>query len=221
MELFIDSADPEEIRTAWNWGIISGVTTNPSLAAKTGLSYRELVTKILEILGEDGVLNLEVVATDYEGMVSEGKALAAIDERIIVKVPCTQEGIKACAKLSSEGILVNVTLIFSANQALLAAKAGAFIVSPFVGRLDDIEAGSGDDVVAKIMGIYENYEFETQVLHASVRDPQHVENAALLGADIATVPFNVLEELIKHPLTDKGLEKFMSDWKEAGLELPV
>ncbi len=221
MELFIDSADPNEIRTAWDWGIISGVTTNPTLAARTGKPYRDTVQEILSILDEDGILNLEVVATDYAKILTEARALAEIDERVVVKVPCTQDGIKACAKLSASGILVNVTLVFSPVQALLAAQAGAFYVSPFVGRLDDVESSAGDEVVAKILDIYDNYDFETEVLYASVRDVQHVEDAALLGADIATVPFDILGQLVKHPLTDKGLEKFLSDWKEAKLELPI
>lgn len=221
MDLFIDSANPEEVRTAWDWGIINGVTTNPTLAAKAGLPYRDLVGEILSIMDEDGVLNLEVVATEYTKMITEARALAEIDNRVVVKIPCTQDGIKACHKLSSSGILVNITLVFSATQALLAAKAGAFYVSPFVGRLDDIEANAGDDVVAKILEIYQNYEYETQVLYASVRDVEHVENAALLGADVATVPFEILQKLIHHPLTDKGLATFMEDWQKSGLQLPI
>ncbi len=220
MQLFIDSANPEEIREAWDWGIIDGVTTNPTLAAKVGKPYAEIVKEILEI-AIDGVVNLEVIATDYAGMVEQAEALAKIDERIVVKLPCTQDGIKACAKLAGMGVFVNITLVFSVNQALLAAKAGAVYVSPFVGRLDDMEANAGDKLVEDIRTVYDNYDFDTEILYASVRDPQHVADAALIGADVATVPFAILKQLVQHPLTDKGLDQFLADWKSSGLSLPV
>lgn len=220
MQLFIDSADPKEIATAWDWGIIDGVTTNPSLAAKIGTPYPEIVEKILDILDPDSTLSLEVTATDYEGIVSQGKALADLDERIVVKVPCTAAGIKATHKLSSQGILVNVTLVFSARQALLAAKAGAFYVSPFAGRLEDIESEADDRVIQRIVDIYDKYQYHTQILYASVRTVQHVEMAAIYGVDITTCPFPILQSLVEHPLTDKGLEKFLADWRESGLQLP-
>lgn len=220
MKLFIDSADPQEIKAAWDWGIIEGVTTNPSLAAKVGKPYSEVVMKILDIIDGESYLNLEVIATDFEGIVHQAKRLSEIDSRVVVKIPCTWEGVRATHRLSSEGVLINMTLVFSPAQALLAAKAGAFFVSPFVGRLDDKKKGDGNAVVAEIINIFDNYEFKSNVLYSSVRDVKHVEDAALLGSDFATVPFSVLSEMVQHPLTDKGLEKFLTDWDKAGLTLP-
>jgi transaldolase len=220
MQLFIDSADPKEIREAWGWGIIDGVTTNPSLAAKVGKPYTDIVKEILEV-ANDGVVNLEVVATDYQGMVDQAETLSKMDERIVVKLPCTQDGIKATAKLAGMGVFVNVTLVFSVTQALLAAKAGAVYVSPFVGRLDDVDPNSGDTLVEDIRTMYDNYDFDTEILYASVRDAKHVADAALIGADVATVPFEILKQLVQHPLTDKGLSKFLEDWNASGLTLPV
>ncbi|MCA9379167.1 fructose-6-phosphate aldolase [Candidatus Dojkabacteria bacterium] len=219
MKLFIDSADSQEIKTAWDWGIIDGVTTNPSLAAKAGRPYSEVALQILDILGQDTYLSLEVIATDVDGIMQQAKQLSSMDSRVVVKIPCTQAGVQATHRLSGEGTLVNMTLVFSPAQALLAAKAGAFFVSPFVGRLDDAQEGSGNNTVAEIINIFDNYDFASQVLYSSVRDVRHVEDAAILGADIATVPFKVLQKLVEHPLTDKGLDKFLADWDKAGLTL--
>lgn len=219
MQLFIDSADPKEIREAWEWGIIDGVTTNPSLTAKVNKPYKEIVREILKIV--DGPVSLETISTDYDGIIREARALSRISKNVVVKVPCIQEGFKATKALSEAGIKVNMTLCFSVSQALLAAKVGAFYVSPFIGRLDDISEHSGDELVIDIKRVYENYNFETKILDASIRDVEHVERSAIMGADIATVPFRVLKELFDHPLTYKGLEKFLNDWDEAGLQLPI
>ena len=193
-------------------GIIDGITTNPSLLAKEGGDYKAILKKICGIV--KGPTSAEVVATDAEAMIREGRELAAIDEHIVVKVPFTREGVKACKALSSEGKKVNVTLIFSASQALLAAKVGATFVSPFVGRLDDI-SGSGMNLVEEIVDIFENYSFTTEVLVASTRSPMHIVEAARMGADICTCPAALIEQLFKHPLTDIGLEKFLKDWEKA------
>jgi len=211
MKLFIDSGNLKEIEALVPLGIIDGITTNPSLLAKEGGDYKAILKKICQIV--KGPTSAEVVATDAEGMIRQGRELAAIDEHIIVKVPFTKEGVKACKALSSEGKKVNVTLVFSPTQALLAAKVGAYFVSPFVGRLDDI-ATDGMQLIAEILEIYENYDFKTEVLVASVRHPMHVQQAARLGAHIATCPFSVLMQLAKHPLTDSGLAKFLEDWKK-------
>lgn len=224
MLLFIDSADPTEIKTAWDWGIIDGVTTNPSLAAKSeaarsGKSYKEIVSEILSIV--DGPVSLETIATDYDGILKEARALHKLSKNVIVKIPCTQDGFKATKALSAEKIRVNMTLCFSVNQALLAAKVGAYYVSPFIGRLDDIQDDLGDQLIEDIVQVYQNYNFETKILDASIRDTEHVARSAEMGADIATVPLKVLSELHKHPLTDKGLESFLADWKTSGLELPI
>lgn len=222
MQIFIDSADPNEIREAYSWGIIDGVTTNPTLAAKAGRPYREIVDDILSIIGPENTISLETVATDVDEMIAEGEKLAAMDsanERIVVKVPATLAGITATKRLSEKGIKVNVTLVFSPTQALLAAKAGAYFVSPFVDRLDDIDPGTGNLLVKDIRDIYDNFNFESQVLYASVRSVDKVADAALIGADIATVPFKILRELSSHPLTDKGVEMFLDDWKKSGLSL--
>ncbi|HSX18780.1 MAG TPA: fructose-6-phosphate aldolase [Candidatus Saccharimonadales bacterium] len=212
MQLFIDSANPKEIKKMVDLGIIDGVTTNPTLATKAGIDYKLAVEKILNMV-EDNV-SLEVLSTDFEGMVREGMALAELGENVIVKLPTTEEGLKALRVLAVERIRVNMTLVFSPNQALLVAKLGAHMVSPFVGRLED----AGEDglaVVDDIRTIYDNYGFDTQILFASVRNTDHVRRAALIGADIATCPFDVLEKLVKHPLTDVGLEKFLADFKKS------
>jgi len=209
MKLFIDSGNLKEIEALVPLGIIDGITTNPSLLAKEGGDYKAILKKICQIV--KGPTSAEVVATDAEGMIRQGRELAAIDEHIIVKVPFTKEGVKACKALSSEGKKVNVTLVFSPTQALLAAKVGAYFVSPFVGRLDDI-ATSGMNLIKEITDIYENYQFSTQVLVASVRHSIHIVEAARMGADICTCPAAVIEGMFRHPLTDIGLEKFLKDW---------
>ena len=212
MKLFIDSGNLKEIEALVPLGIIDGITTNPSLLAKEGRDYRELLKQICRLV--QGPTSAEVVATDADGMIREGRDLAGIDEYIVVKVPFGREGVKACRALASEGLRVNVTLVFSAAQALLAAKVGASYVSPFVGRLDDI-ATDGMALVQQIVEIYDNYEFATEVLVASVRHPIHVVQAARMGADICTCPAAVIESLFKHPLTDIGLERFLKDWEKA------
>ena len=212
MKLFIDSGNLKEIEALVPLGIIDGITTNPSLLAKEGGDYKAILKKICELV--KGPTSAEVVATEANGMIREGRELAAIDEHIVVKVPFTREGVKACKALSSEGKKVNVTLIFSAAQALLAAKVGATFVSPFVGRLDDIST-SGMNLIQEIVEIFENYQFSTEVLVASTRSPMHIVEAARLGADICTCPASLIEQLFKHPLTDIGLEKFLKDWEKA------
>lgn len=212
MKLFIDTANPKEIAEAAAWGVLDGVTTNPSLVAKEGRSYKELVAEICRIVS--GPVSAEVISTDVEGMDREGRELAKIAENVVIKLPITREGVKVCARFANEGIATNLTLCFSPAQALLVAKAGATYVSPFVGRLDDI-GHDGMQVVREIVQIYEAYEFPTQVLVASVRHPQHVIEAAMMGADVATVPFKILEQLFHHPLTDIGLERFLADYRKA------
>jgi transaldolase len=211
MKIFIDTANIKEIKDAAGMGLLDGVTTNPSLIAKEGRKFEDIIKEICTIV--EGDISAEVVATDYEGMMREGRALAKISDKIVVKVPLIKEGLKAVRTFKAEGIKTNVTLCFSPNQALLAAKAGAYILSPFIGRLDDISS-NGMELISQIMTIYRNYGFDTQVLVASIRHPLHVVDAALIGADIATIPYNVLIQLIKHPLTDIGLEKFLTDWKK-------
>lgn len=218
MQIFIDSADPAQIRQAYELGIISGVTTNPSLAAKIGKPYSEIVQEILEIV--DGPVSLEVIATEYEGMVSQGEKLSKLHKNVVVKIPCTKAGLRAAKTLISKRIKVNVTLVFSVAQALLVGKIGADYCSPFVGRLDDIEDFSGDELVDAIKIVYDNYCFETKILAASIRDVGHMEYMAVLGADVVTVPFEVINEMYNHPLTTNGLDKFLADWNEAGLQLP-
>ncbi len=212
MKIFIDSGNIKEIEGLMPLGIIDGITTNPSLLAKETGDYRENLKTICRIV--QGPTSAEVVALDAEGMIREGRELAALDEHIVVKVPFTQAGVQACKTLTSEGTRVNVTLVFSAAQALLAAKVGAYFVSPFVGRLDDIGA-EGMELIGDIVQIYENYEFGTQVLVASTRSTLHIVQAAKLGADICTCPPAVIEGLFKHPLTDSGLERFLKDWEKA------
>jgi transaldolase len=212
MKLFVDTGSIKEIESVAALGILDGVTTNPSLLAKEPGDFRQNLKKICEIV--KGPVSGEVTATDFAGMMREGHAIAAIHEQMVVKVPLTRDGIKACKELSTEGLRVNVTLCFSAAQALLAAKAGATFVSPFVGRLDDI-ATSGMDLIREIVLIYSNYDFATEVLVASCRHPMHVVEAARIGADIATCPPSVIEALFNHPLTSIGLEKFLKDWEKS------
>jgi transaldolase len=212
MKLFVDTSSVKDIAALASLGIIDGVTTNPSLMAKEGGDPRHILKEICRIV--QGPVSGEVVATDAEGMIREGRELAKLDEHVVVKVPFTREGVKACKALSSEGTPVNVTLIFSATQALLAAKVGASYVSPFVGRLDDI-ATDGMHLIEEIVEIFDNYEFGTEVLVASCRHPIHIVTAARLGADICTCPPAVIDQLFKHPLTDIGLEKFLKDWEKS------
>ena len=212
MKIFLDSGYLEDLQNLVPLGIIDGVTTNPSLLAKEAADPRSLLAEICRIV--QGPVSAEVVATDSDGMASEGRELASIDPHIVVKVPFGKAGVTACRALTSEGLRVNVTLVFSATQALLAAKAGAAFVSPFVGRLDDIGT-SGLGLVEEIVEIYENYEFTTEILVASVRGPLHILEAARLGADVCTCPASVIESMFKHPLTDSGLERFLKDWEKA------
>jgi transaldolase len=212
MKLFIDTGNLKEVEALVPLGIIDGITTNPSLLAKEGGDYRAILKRICQIV--KGPTSAEVVATDLEGMLREGRDLATIDDHIVVKVPFTKAGVQACKTLRSDGIRVNVTLVFSPTQALLAAKVGATYVSPFVGRLDDI-ATSGMSLIGEIVEIFENYEFETEILVASTRGPIHIVEAARRGADICTCPAAVIEALFKHPLTDIGLERFLKDWEKA------
>lgn len=211
MKLFLDTANVQEIREAASLGVLDGVTTNPSLVAKEGREFKDLLKEICSAVKGD--VSAEVVATDVDGMMREGRELAKVADNIVVKVPLIREGLKAVQCLKAEGIRTNVTLCFSPNQALLAAKAGAYIVSPFVGRLDDIST-SGMDLIKQILTIYRNYGFKTQVLVASIRHPLHVVEAAMMGADIGTMPYKVFQQLVQHPLTDIGLERFLADWKK-------
>jgi transaldolase len=212
MKLFIDSGNLKEIEALVPLGIIDGITTNPSLLAKEPGDFKENLKKICQMV--QGPVSGEVVATDYDGMLREGRDLAKIDDHIVVKVPFGKNGVRACKTLTDEGIRVNVTLCFSAAQALLAAKVGAYFISPFVGRLDDIAAG-GMHLIEQIVDIYQNYDFPTQVLVASVRGPEHVVEAGRLGADICTCPAKVIDQLFNHPLTDIGLKNFLADWEKA------
>jgi transaldolase len=212
MKLFVDTGNVKEIEALAAIGILDGVTTNPSLLAKESGDYRQILKQICQTV--KGPVSAEVVATDTTGMIREGRDLAAIDEHIVVKVPFTKDGVKACRTLAGEGKRVNVTLIFSPTQAWLAAKAGASYVSPFVGRLDDIGT-TGMNLVREIVDIFDNFEYTTEVLVASVRNPIHIVEAARMGADVVTVPAAVIEQSFKHPLTDIGLEKFLKDWEKA------
>lgn len=209
MKFFIDTANVDEIKEANRMGMVDGVTTNPTLVARENRNFEELVNEICEIV--DGPVSAEVISTDAEGMLAEARKLAAIHENIVVKIPMTIEGLKATRKLTEEGIRTNVTLVFSPIQALMAAKAGASYVSPFVGRLDDLSQ-EGLILVEQIAEIYNNYAFDTEIIVASVRNPLHVLESALIGADIATIPFKVLSKLAAHPMTDKGLKSFLDDW---------
>jgi len=215
MQIFIDTADIEEIRDAAAMGVIDGVTTNPSLVAKTGRRFKDVLVDICEVV--DGPISAEVVATDYDGMMREARSLAAMHENIVVKIPLIAEGLKAVRTLTEEGIRTNVTLCFSPTQGLLAAKAGATYVSPFIGRIDDI-SGNGMEIVEQLVAIYQNYGLSTQVLAASIRHPVHVVQASLIGADVATIPHKVIHQLVKHPLTDIGLERFLADAKKIPTE---
>ncbi|MEN8256959.1 MAG: fructose-6-phosphate aldolase [Thermodesulfobacteriota bacterium] len=211
MKFFIDTANIDEIQKALDMGMVDGVTTNPSLVARENKPFEEILREISKIV--DGPISAEVVALDSEGMLKEGRELAKISDNIVIKVPMTTDGLKATKAFSAEGIKTNVTLVFSTAQALLAAKAGAAYVSPFVGRLDDI-AQTGMDLISDIMAIYDNYGYQSEVIVASVRSPMHVMDSALIGADIATIPFKVIAQLAKHPLTDLGIESFLKDWEK-------
>ena len=211
MKFFIDTANVGEIQKAHDMGLIDGVTTNPTLISREGLDFRPLVSEICEIV--DGPVSVEAVSSKSKDLIAEARTLSKIHENIVVKIPMTLEGLNAVRTLASEGINTNVTLIFSPTQALLAAKAGATFASPFIGRLDDV-SHVGMDLVEQIITIYDNYDFDTQVIVASIRNPLHVLEAALMGADIATIPYKVLEQLAKHPLTDVGIERFLEDWKK-------
>jgi len=212
MKFFIDTANIDEIKEANDMGMVDGVTTNPSLIAKEGRDFEEIIKEICEIV--DGPISAEVVSTDTEGMLEEARKLSKIHNNIVVKIPMLVDGLKATRKLTEEGIKTNVTLVFSPLQALMAAKAGATYVSPFIGRLDDISQ-EGLLLVEQIVEIYSNYAFDTEIIVASIRNPLHVVESALMGADIATIPFNVLSKLAAHPLTDKGLKAFLDDWNKA------
>ena len=211
MQFFIDTANLNEIREAYDLGILDGVTTNPSLIAKEGKPFKETILKICEVV--DGPVSTEVIATDCTGMLKEGREYAGWHKNIVVKLPTTREGLKACKALTNEGIKTNLTLCFSPTQALLVAKAGATYVSPFIGRLDDISQ-DGMELIRQIVQIYKNYDFRTQVLAASLRHPLHVVQSAMAGAHVATIPAKVIEQMFKHPLTDRGLEAFLNDWKK-------
>ncbi len=211
MKFFIDTANVREIREAASLGVVDGVTTNPSLVAKEGRDFKQVITEICSIV--DGPISAEAVSIEADKMVAEGIELSKIHPNVVVKLPMTKDGLKATKILAEKNIKVNMTLIFSPSQALLAAKVGAAFVSPFVGRLDDI-SHCGMDLVRQILAIYNNYRFGTEIIVASVRNPLHVVDAALAGAHIATIPFNVIDQLVKHPLTDVGIEKFLADWKK-------
>jgi transaldolase len=209
VKFFIDTADVNEIKEALEMGMVDGVTTNPTLISKTGRPFMEVAKEIVELV--PGPVSLEVVSLDTQGMVDEARILSKLGENVVIKIPMTTEGLKAVKILSEEGIKTNVTLVFSPLQAILAAKAGATYVSPFVGRLDDI-GHNGMELIEQIVQIYDNYMFDTEIIVASIRHPQHVLQAALIGADIATIPFKVIKQLAKHPLTDIGIERFLEDW---------
>ncbi|MDR9756460.1 MAG: fructose-6-phosphate aldolase [Thermoanaerobacterales bacterium] len=212
MEIYLDTANVDEIREAVDWGVITGVTTNPTLIAKeTGRDFHEIIKEICGLV--KGPVSAEVISLDVEGILREARELAALDPHIVIKIPVTEDGLAAVKVLSSEGIRTNVTLVFSALQALLAARAGATYVSPFIGRIDDT-GQDGSDVLGDIMDIFQSYQLETKVIAASIRHPRHVLEAALLGADIATVPFKVLKTMFRHPLTDRGIDRFLADWEK-------
>ncbi len=213
MKFFADTADIAEIRELADLGLLDGVTTNPSLVAKSGRDFKQTIKEICAVV--EGPVSAEVTALDAEAMVTEGRHLAEIAKNVTIKVPLTWDGLKACRTLTQGGTMVNVTLCFNANQALLAAKAGATFISPFIGRLDDIGL-DGMELIREIRAIYDNYDFSTEVLAASIRTPNHVKDAALAGADVATVPPAILKTLVKHPLTDKGIDSFLADWKKTG-----
>lgn len=212
MELYIDTANLDEIKEAHDLGILDGVTTNPSLIAKEGIDYGKRLEEICGVVS--GPVSAEVIATEYAAMLPEGKERAKIAPQIVVKLPTTVDGVKACKALSDEGIKTNMTLCFQSMQAMMVAKAGAFLVSPFIGRLDDISQ-DGTELISQIRTIYDNYGFETKILAASIRHPKHMLECALIGADVATVPLKVIKQLMQHPLTDKGLEQFLADYQKA------
>lgn len=212
MELYIDTANLDEIKQAADLGVLDGVTTNPSLIAKEKIDYGKRLAEICEVV--DGPVSAEVIATDFNGMMKEGRERAKIADNIVVKLPSTVDGLKACKAFSDEGIRTNLTLCFQPLQAMMVAKAGAFLVSPFIGRIDDV-ADDGIELIRKIRQIYDNYGFQTKILAASIRHPKHMVDCALVGADVATVPFSVIQQIMKHPLTDQGLEKFLADYKKA------
>lgn len=219
MQLFIDSAKPDEIKEALRWGFVDGVTTNPTLASEVGKPYKEIVADILAMTS--GPVSLETVADDTGGILREARALAKLQSNVYVKIPCTLPGYEATNTLKAEGINVNMTLCFSVNQALLAAKVGADFVSPYLGRVDDFTDGLGDEFIGRVRKVYDNYHFKTKILAASIHDVEHVSQVAEMGADIATVPFAILKNMTGHPLTKLGQTKFLKDWHDSGLELPV
>ncbi|MBD8891792.1 fructose-6-phosphate aldolase [Roseibium litorale] len=216
MKFFVDTAETAEIQELAATGLLDGVTTNPSLIAKSGRDFKEVIAEICKIT--DGDVSAEVAATDYDGMMKEALELVKIADNVVIKLPLTLDGLKACKALTEKGHKTNVTLCFSANQALLAAKAGATYVSPFIGRLDDINV-DGMELIREIRVIFDNYGFDTQILAASIRTPNHVKDCALVGADVATIPPATLKALVKHPLTDKGLESFLADWAKTGQKI--
>ena len=218
MKFFLDTANLDELKKGADWGVVDGVTTNPTLVSREGATTDEQIRKIVKII--DGDISAEVVSTKTDEMLQEGRRLAAIHENVVVKLPLTRDGIKACSILSKEGIRINVTLCFSAGQALLAAKAGAYIISPFIGRIDDI-GWDGGNLIREIVTIYKNYGFPTQILAASLRSPTHVIESAKAGAHIGTMPFKVLDMLFNHPLTDNGLAQFLKDYQKVAQETPV
>jgi transaldolase len=212
MELYIDTANIEEIRQAAALGVLDGVTTNPSLVAKEGVDFMTRLAEICAVV--PGPVSAEVVSTEHDGMIAEADRLLPVAENIVIKLPCTVDGIRACKTLSDRGVRVNMTLCFQPLQALMAAKAGAFLISPFIGRIDDV-GGDGMELIQQIRQIYDNYGFSTKILAASVRHSQHLVQAAMIGADVSTVPFNVIQQMLKHPLTDSGLKRFLEDWHKA------
>lgn len=216
MKFFVDTADVKEIKECQQMGLCDGVTTNPSLIAKSGRDFKEVIAEICSFV--EGPVSAEVAALDYDGMMREGNILRKIAKHVAIKVPLTVDGLRACKAFSSEGTMVNVTLCFSANQALLAAKAGATFISPFIGRLDDINL-DGMELISEIRQIYDNYGFDTNILAASIRSANHIKEAALIGADYATAPPAVLKGLVAHPLTDKGIQSFLSDWAKTGQKI--
>ena len=216
MKFFVDTADVKEIRELESYGLLDGVTTNPSLILKSGRSMIEVIEEICSVVKGD--VSAEVAATDYDGMLKEAAVLKKIAKNVVIKLPLTWDGLKACKKLSDEGVKTNVTLCFAANQALLAAKAGATYISPFIGRLDDIHL-NGMELISEIRTIYDNYDFKTEILAASIRSVNHVKEAALIGADVVTVPAATIKALVNHPLTDKGLAAFVADWAKTGQKI--
>ena len=217
MDIYIDTADLDEIKQAASLGVLDGVTTNPSLVAREGVDFHTRLREICEVV--TGPVSAEVVATDHDGMIAEADVLIEIADNIVIKLPCIEEGVRACKTLSDRGVRVNMTLCFQPLQALMAAKAGAFLISPFVGRVDDV-GGDGMEIIQQIRQIYDNYGYETRILTASIRHPQHLVQAALIGSDVATCPLKVIQQVMKHPLTDVGLKKFLADWNEAMAVLP-